>query len=154
MTRRDALRRLDDGELRDRSRTLARSRQHFGCRRLHGLLAPGYEGGRVVNHTRLWRPSSQRLGKCRAGRKWASGTGRGPIRVGPWTFEADKPQPNAFVDSFTGRLLVPMRVGCLMATFDIDRGSRACDCGRIGSNLGASATYSRLERMIGRSVGT
>ena len=72
-------RRLDDGAVRARLRTLASERRRFGYRRLHLLLA---RDGVTLNHKRLFRIyREERLGvRKRGGRKRALGT-RSPMTL-------------------------------------------------------------------------
>ena len=79
MTIRYRSRRVDDVELRERLRALARERRRFGYRRLHVLLR---REGYVVNHKRLFRiyREERLMVRKRGGRKRALGT-RAPIPV-------------------------------------------------------------------------
>jgi putative transposase len=108
--------RPDDGAVRARLRELAAIRRRFGYRRLHILLC---REGVHMNHKRLRRLyAEERLQvRRRGGRKRALGT-RAPMTIpqGPnqrwsqdsrveWHYIAPgKPQQNAFVESFNGRL--------------------------------------------------
>ena len=108
--------RPDDGAVRARLRELAAIRRRFGYRRLHILLC---REGVHMNHKRLRRLyAEERLQvRRRGGRKRALGT-RAPMTIpqGPnqrwsqdsrveWHYIAPgKPQQNAFVENFNGRL--------------------------------------------------
>jgi putative transposase len=80
MTVRYRSRRIDDKDLRERLRTVAKERRRFGYRRLHVLLR---REGFVVNHKRLFRiyREERLMVRKRGGRKWALGT-RAPILLG------------------------------------------------------------------------
>ncbi len=106
--------RPDDGELRDRLKTLAQERRRFGYRRLHVLLR---REGHAVNKKRVQRIYREDAIIAQRGRPdmivsdngteytsnailaWADETGVGWHYIAP-----GKPQQNGYNESFNGRL--------------------------------------------------
>ena len=70
-------RRLDDGAVRARLRTLASERRRFGYRRLHLLLA---RDGVTLNHKRLFWWRTRRCPACGLAASWTGSSSCGASR--------------------------------------------------------------------------